>query len=191
MGRRAAPVRRGIPGQPDRGPARSWHRRRCRARCCSVPLDLSGVSDPRLVRAFDYWDRIRGDRRMPSRRDIQPKDIKALLPHVFLVDVLRHPPRFRIRLAGTEVNNRFGTDLTGRFLDELDLGSRQQAILAAYAATVDAGEPSLDSEEYLRRDGRPLRYRRLLCPLSSDGRTVDMLFGVLAGLPSAPSGQPE
>ena len=156
-----------------------------------MPPDLSGVSDPRLIRAFDYLDRIRGDRRMPSRRDIQPKDIKALLPHVFLVDVLRHPPRFRIRLAGTEVNNRFDTDLTGRFLDELDLGSRQQDILAAYAATVDAGEPSLDSEEFLRGDGRPLRYRRLLCPLSSDGQTVDMLFGVLAGLPPAPRGQPE
>ena len=66
-----------------------------------------------------------------------------------------------------------------------------QHFLAAYAATVDAGEPSLDSEEFLRGDGRPLRYRRLLCPLSSDGQTVDMLFGVLAGLPPAPRGQPE
>lgn len=151
-----------------------------------MPLDLSGVADPRLVRAHDYWDRIRGDRPMPSRRDVQPRDIKALLPHVFLVDLIGDPARYRIRLAGTEVNNRFGLELTGYFIEDLDLGDRKDAILESYGATVAAAAPTLASEDFVRRDGRPMRYRRLLCPLSTDGRAVDMLFGVLAGMPLGP-----
>ena len=147
-----------------------------------MPLDLSGITDPRLIRAYDYWNRIRGDRPMPSRRDIRPRDIQSLLPHIFLVDVLREPMRFRIRLAGTEVNSRFGEELTGQALEEIDLGTEAPRGLEIYAATVTEREPTLSMADYTRADGRPMRYRRLLCPLSTDGYVIDMLFGVMAGI---------
>ncbi|MEQ8345197.1 MAG: PAS domain-containing protein [Sneathiellaceae bacterium] len=150
-----------------------------------MKLELSEITDPRLSRGLAYWDRVRGGRVMPSRRDIRPREILALLPHVFLADVLTEPLRFRMRLAGTEVVNRFGEELTGRMLEEIDLGDRAMPILASYVATVAERAPQLTMEEYLRRDGRLMHYRRLLCPLSTDERRVDMLFGVMATTPLA------
>lgn len=150
-----------------------------------MSLDLREITDPRLLRGLAYWDRVRGDRVMPSRRDIRPREILALLPHVFLADILADPLRFRIRLAGTEVVNRFGEELTGKMLDEIDLGDRTASIVDSYAATVADRAPTLTIEEFQRRDGRLMHYRRLLCPLSTDGRKVDMLFGVMATTPLA------
>lgn len=148
-----------------------------------MTVDPEDLKDPRLAQGLAYWYRIRGDRRMPSRRDIRPGEILALLPHVFLVDVLRPPLRFRIRLAGTEIVNRFGEEITGRTLEEIDLAHRGPAIAAIYAAAIADRAPVLSHEEFLRRDGRFMHYRRLVCPLSSDGMLVDMLFGVLATTP--------
>lgn len=88
-------------------------------------------------------------------------------------------PRFRVRLAGTEVVRRCG-EITGKMLAEIDLDRRGEAIEAVHAAAVAGRAPIVSGEQYVRRDGRYMRYRRLLCPLSPDGRSVDMLFGVLA-----------
>lgn len=144
------------------------------------------LPDPRLARGLQYWNRIRGDRPMPSRRDIRPGEILPLLPHVFLIDVFHPPLRFRVRLAGTEVTSRFGEEVTGRFLDEIDLGGRAEPILADYAAVLAERAPVVSYEEYVRRDGRYMHYRRLLCPLSTDGSEVDMMFAVLATTPVGP-----
>lgn len=122
---------------------------------------------------------------MPSRRDIRPAEIVGLLPHMFLIDVLREPLRFRIRLAGTQVVRRFGQEGTGLMLEEIDLGARTRAIVSVYAATVADRAPTITQEEYHRHDGRYMHYLRLLCPLSSDGRSVDMLFGVMSATTAA------
>src|SRR3546814_19599704 len=67
---------------------------------CSSDLT---ISSKRLQRLFDYWDRIRGERAMPSRVDIDPTDIPDLLPDVALFDVEWEPLALRYRLVGTAV----------------------------------------------------------------------------------------
>ena len=42
-----------------------------------------------LLRGYDYWETKRGSRSMPARADIDPIEMKAFLPHVVLMDVLR------------------------------------------------------------------------------------------------------
>src|SRR5258706_4642995 len=60
---------------------------------------------------YRYWDGTRNGRLMPARRDIDPADIPALLPHVSLI----HKPdgQFRFRLVGSAAAEQFGRDLTG------------------------------------------------------------------------------
>src|SRR3954463_522446 len=77
------------------------------------------ISDPRLQRFYAYWLRLRDARRFPARRDIDPMDFSYLLGNIMLVDVLRDPLRFRVRLHGTEMAERARFDLTGKWLDEL------------------------------------------------------------------------
>ena len=61
----------------------------------------------------------KGDRPTVSRAEIDPGEIKSLLPHVGLVDIERAPLRFRYRLAGTEIVKGYGLEVTGRYLDQI------------------------------------------------------------------------
>jgi hypothetical protein len=124
-----------------------------------------------------YWLRKKGERRAPTRAAIDPSEIVALLPYVGLVDVLRDPLRFRFRLVGTAIAAGYGRDITGCYLDEVDLDRHEQEIIAEYAQVVETWEPTCAQWEYTRHDGRYVSYERLVLPLSGDGTTVDMLFG--------------
>ena len=52
---------------------------------------------------LSYWDSIRHGKSMPGRQDIDPGDIPAMLPFVFLVDVVDEGDDFRYRLVGTDI----------------------------------------------------------------------------------------
>jgi hypothetical protein len=57
------------------------------------------ICDPRLRRLYEYWLAKKGQRRFPSRRDIDPVDFPYVLGHVILFDVMRGPLCFRVRVA--------------------------------------------------------------------------------------------
>src|SRR5215467_3438721 len=78
----------------------------------------SDIRDSRLQRLYQYWLEKKGQRRFPTRRDIDPVDFPYVLGHVILVDVLRDPLRFRVRVHVTEMVAKSCYDLTGKFLDE-------------------------------------------------------------------------
>src|SRR4051794_7337366 len=83
-----------------------------------------------LRRLHHYWLSKKGDRKAPSRADIRPEEIVPLLPSVYLVDV--EGTRFRLRLVGTEVALEYGAEITGKYLDEIDLDAVRSAILSEY-----------------------------------------------------------
>lgn len=143
-----------------------------------------------LHRLYAYWQAKRGAAFAPSRTAIDPAELRDLLPYIVLADVVGTPPRFRIRLAGTHVVEAYGEEITGRFADELDFNGIGPEVLAALQAVVRSGRPGLVRRDFVKQDGRPLRYERLVLPLSSDGATVDMLFGgaVLESLSDRPRG---
>lgn len=66
------------------------------------PLVMSETADrgrpnqPLLQSAYDYWMGKRADRFAPSRADIKPEEIRFLLPHVMILDVIGVPPPFSI-----------------------------------------------------------------------------------------------
>jgi len=130
-----------------------------------------------LKELYRYWCDKKGDRQAPSRGDIDPAEIAPLLPYVGLVDVQHAPLRFRYRLVGTKVDAGYGRELTGRFLDEVDLNGHEREIVDEYVRVARSGQPLCTTWEYTRGDGRHMRYERLALPLSSNGKTVDMLFG--------------
>lgn len=141
-------------------------------------FDPAQLADPRIRRAYEFWNALREEREMPARRDIDPSEIVPILPFVVLVDVLDDPIDFRFRLAGTDVVRRYGQELTGRKLREIDVDGKYRQIFDEYELTVTRRRPEIFTEEFTRTDGKFVRYTRLLCPLSADGVAVNMLFGV-------------
>lgn len=61
---------------------------------------------------FEYWNRLRGDENAPRRDQINPSDIKWLLPGMFFLEY-RGKEKFPFSLAGTELCDHYDTELRG------------------------------------------------------------------------------
>jgi hypothetical protein len=59
-----------------------------------------------------YWSRIRDGRDVPDQKDIDPRAVKRMLSHIFILDAV-NPGRPIYRLAGTGLCERFGMELKG------------------------------------------------------------------------------
>lgn len=138
---------------------------------------LASARPSRVQRLSDYWQRKRGDRIMPARPDIEPAEIKPLLPYLIIADVFADvfadPVRVRYRLAGTAVCEAFGCNIAGRWLDDLDVNGGVPFWIEQYGRMVASRAPifgracgALAGVELFRADWA-------LLPLSSDGTRVD------------------
>jgi len=77
------------------------------------------IEDPRLLDLLKYWCGKRAGRLAPSRQDIDPSEISALLSYIYLVD-FEEPDVFRYRIAGTEISETFGHgNLKGKTLSDI------------------------------------------------------------------------
>src|ERR1700730_15140635 len=120
----------------------------------------SDIQDPLLKRLSAYWESCRGSRAMPGRADIDPVDMQFILGNLYLVDVLREPLRFRMRLHGTELVRRAGHDLTGKVLDTLPQTDFRVSAQRAFTAVVESGMPRWERQNRVV-EKRTLRYESL------------------------------
>jgi len=132
--------------------------------------------DPDLTALHEYWTGKCAGRKMPCRGDIDPTEVPTLLPHLFMVEI-HAPLRFRFRLVGTAICDRWAENYQGKWLDELSLGEDREAVLRQYELAAKTAMPRYDSAEFTNEFGRYLHYRRLLLPLSDDGEIPTMLIG--------------
>jgi len=133
-------------------------------------------NDPLLTALLTYWEKKRGTRVMPRRRDIDPLEMPTrLLPYLQLIE-LGERGRLRFRLIGTAIVDAMGRDATGRYLDDVMAGEHKRFIENFYRTALGAGRPALGTYS-LRRDGTSeLATVRLATPLSENGRDADMLL---------------
>ena len=129
-------------------------------------------SEP-LSRLEAYWLAKRGSRLMPARADIDPADIKELLPQIILTRIEHDPLRVRYAVVGTASATAAGIDYTGRYLDELRFDSEVDTDWSAiYRELVREKRPIAGICQFkLTSVARP--YRVALFPLSNDGDRVD------------------
>jgi len=121
-----------------------------------------------------YWNAKRGDRMILARGDLDPADMRHLLPYVTLVD--RIDGRSRYRLVGSAACQDQGHDTTGEFV-----GSRATppqyaaALIAIYEGVFATGHPHFSTGEYRAPSQAVHRSSRLLLPLGEDGTSVNMV----------------
>jgi hypothetical protein len=146
-----------------------------------VEIRLPAASDIRhgqLRRLYEYWLEQKGERRFPSRRDIDPVDFPYVLGHVMLVDVLCNPLRFRVRVHGTEMVAKAGYDLTGKFLADHPITEYRRYVIERCAGLVRDGDPLIVRHDRAL-DGKPRRYEALWLPLSDNGQDVTKLLAAV------------
>jgi hypothetical protein len=133
---------------------------------------------------FAYWDSKRpGPDRLPSRADIDPAEIPALLSRIWMTDVLHTETglRFRERLVGTGLVELFGRDTTGQDFAQIYREPHLSRQLATYGAVVEHRRPHLSRLRVPKAERSFLIYDRLILPLAAPGDgPVTILLGAHA-----------
>jgi hypothetical protein len=140
----------------------------------------SQLNSPRLRDAFAYWDGKRAGRTMPSRADIDPIDIPALLRFVMLIDVIAEPPDFRYRLIGTGIRNISRADYTGRRFSEVSGKGPGSVVWEACAEVVRTRAPVSEPSPYVGPEKALRDCENVLLPLSDDPTCVTMILKVVS-----------
>lgn len=134
---------------------------------------------------YDYWLERAGTRAMPDRRDIAPAHFPRLLPFISLIEVEASNRRYRVRLAGTRLRDIFDREITGLYLEDLDLGASRDYWQAAYSRIVEDGKPAqgVIRGPCLHQEHLVQFWLRL--PLSANGRKASMILSYDAFLPAS------
>lgn len=131
---------------------------------------------------YDYWTRQRGARPVPLRSTIEPADIAAILPDVFILECGRLADA-RFRLAGTRLCAQFGKELKGMDFHAL-FAPDQRSRVARIAGNVTAQiAPSILEVQLVDGTLETTDAEILLMPLATKGRIADRIIGTFAPLP--------
>jgi hypothetical protein len=125
---------------------------------------------------FDYWRACAKGTSMPSRAQISPASIPALLPGISILDAGRQPDEIIYRLAGTRLSDIFGREVTGKSVFDLEFGEKRNYWLAVYRKVIDETIPMQGAIKgpVADRDHVVLFWLRL--PLSDDGVVVNKIL---------------
>ncbi len=141
---------------------------------------LSVIKSAGARKMLEYYIEIHPADRLPNRENFNPMAIPSILPNIVLVDVVRNPFRFKYRLAGTEVYNQWGFEVTGKYIDELVQAPNTKhsqidrvAVVATRQPIHRFGMPDLE----FRTSFREMEYLHL--PFAEDGQNVDMILSYL------------
>ena len=101
---------------------------------------------------FDYWFLSSGIRRMPARSDLDPVKVPQLLPHIGLIDVRDGVDGAAFKLAGTQLHDIYGQEITGKRAGEVFTGDQADYWHRIHARLVAKGLPL--SSLWLARERR-------------------------------------
>lgn len=129
-----------------------------------------------LQRAFSYWAEKAAGRPFPVRKDLDPSEIKALLPHLSIYERVGSPPsaRYRCRLTGTKVVVAAGLNFANRFLEEFLTPDDAEFIGRQLGTVMTSGAP-LYAASAFRAGESELATERLLLPFGMEDGTVQVV----------------
>jgi len=130
-----------------------------------------------------YWQsKCKADGRLPGRADLDPLELRSLLPHVYLIDVLPTVVadrwRFRVRLLGEKHVEVYGPGLVGKTIDDIFPSAVAAEFNRLYAVVVRRRMPVVNHGRVSwLRNKEWLEYEGMHAPLAGDGTTIDCIFG--------------
>jgi hypothetical protein len=137
-------------------------------------FDTLPPMQPQLVSLLEFWDRKRGGRRIPARKEFDVFELRPWLGYLHLVEVIDAGRDYRYVIYGTDIAMAFGIDLTGKTLDAVPPSARD-AIRNAYVAVRASGEPLLIEDDPVLQSSLE-RVESLILPLSMGADSVDRLL---------------
>ncbi|WP_347717598.1 hypothetical protein [Sphingomonas sp.] len=145
--------------------------------------DLSamiGVDERRMhVRAYNYWVSLLESRDFPSIEDFEPDSVADFAPHSVLLDFTAGRDNPATPYIGSAIRGECG--LSGEVGAISDVPSRSllSRLTDHYLQIIANRAPIGFEAEFVNQRGASICYRGILMPLSSDGDTIDFIYGVI------------
>lgn len=148
------------------------------SRVSAQALGVEELQSDKLRQLFRHWQRLCGTRRMPRRTELKPEEIPYAIGSLSLIEVLRDPLNFRMKLVSKRAEGLGRHNDNGKMLDELEPAFFRDFIRGYYVRVAETLEPVIDRVQFApgaRPTGSLPGYERLILPLAGEGDTAEFL----------------
>jgi len=133
--------------------------------------------NPVLRRAYEYWLEKAAGRRVPDRRDLDPAEIRDILPNLSIVEVGRMKGHVfhRYRLVGTRVVDALGYDPTNHMVEEFVENGHADFIRRLLRSVTRTARPVYAASAF-RSSTTGLATERVLLPLTRGSTAIRQIM---------------
>ncbi|HEY6048414.1 MAG TPA: hypothetical protein VIV07_05135 [Sphingomicrobium sp.] len=147
------------------------------------PNDVSaaiGTDERRMhVRAYNYWVSLLDGRDFPSIEDLEPGAVQDFAGNSVLLDFTCGRDNPAIPYIGPAIRDECGLDDDARTIADVPSRSLLSRLTGHYMQIIANRAPIGFEAEFLNQREENICYRGILMPFSSDGDTIDFIYGVI------------
>ncbi len=145
-----------------------------------LPPTAIGTDERRMqVRAYNHWAGQLDDRNFPSIEDLEPEELTDFGPYSVLLDFTAGIEDPSIQYLGKELAGECGTEAEISQLSDVPSRSLLSRITDHYMQILANQAPIGFEAEFVNQRNATIMYRGILLPYSSDGETIDFIYGVI------------
>jgi hypothetical protein len=124
---------------------------------------------------LDHWNAIKGSKKFPSEKDLDPVFLEQLLDNCFLIKTEGiFEGKYNYKFLGKNIMNAYGSDLTRSMNKEQENPLSQRDKIKELLIHK---HPIIDEGEFQNINRDLIKYRQCIVPMSSDGINIDSVFG--------------
>jgi hypothetical protein len=139
-----------------------------------------GTDERRMhVRAYNYWVSLLDGRDFPSIEDLEPADVTDFAPNSVLLDFTCGRDNPAVPYIGAAIRDECGLDDDTRTISDVPSRSLLSRLTDHYLQIIANRAPIGFEAEFANQRDETICYRGILMPFSSDGETIDFIYGVI------------
>jgi hypothetical protein len=144
------------------------------------PLPEIGSDERRMhVRAYNYWVSLLEGRDFPSIEDLDPANITDFATNSVLLDFTGGRDNPATPYIGTAIRAECDVGDEIQQIDQVPSRSLLSRLTDHYMQIIANRAPIGFEAEFVNQRGHAICYRGILMPFSSDGDTIDFIYGVI------------
>ncbi|WP_114229121.1 MULTISPECIES: PAS domain-containing protein [Sphingomonas] len=144
-----------------------------------TPEVLDDAEERRMqVKAYNYWTSLLNGRDFPSIEDLEPSSIAEFAKHSVLIDFTSGPASATTAYVGAALRRECDLDPDSDRLADAPAGSLVARLPSYHDQILDSRAPVGFETSFRNQRGQGHAYRGILMPFSSDGDTIDFVYGV-------------
>ena len=144
-----------------------------------APVQI-GTDERRMhVRAYNYWASLLKGRDYPAIEDLDPLNIEDFAANSVLLDFTADPEDPATAYIGVAIRAECDIGPEVKTIAQVPSRSLLSRLTDHYLQIIANRAPIGFEAEFMNQRGHEICYRGILMPFSSDGETIDFIYGVI------------